>query len=84
MLVFFIYGTEIGTGGDLTSQIEVPTFATGFDVCPRGYIFSLDGANGQIGRTGSCSLCAAKLYSVRYALWLWHCSLQSCYLLHSC
>mmetsp|Transcript_36833 Transcript_36833/g.97898 ORF Transcript_36833/g.97898 Transcript_36833/m.97898 type:complete len:701 (+) Transcript_36833:1172-3274(+) len=64
MLVFFIYGTEIGTGGDLTSQIEVPTFATGFDVCPRGYIFSLDGANGQIGRTGSCSLCAAKLYSV--------------------
>mmetsp|Transcript_36466 Transcript_36466/g.96060 ORF Transcript_36466/g.96060 Transcript_36466/m.96060 type:complete len:1960 (+) Transcript_36466:49-5928(+) len=59
-----IFGTDIITGDEMKTAFITPSFATGNDVCPRGYIMSLDGQQTSGSRMGSCTECGMYQYSV--------------------
>ena len=64
----FIYFTGIDSQALLNlnmRSINVGVYVTdGTDVCPAGYVLSLENSNGVHARQGSCSLCKPGTYSV--------------------
>eukprot|EP00292_Cryptomonas_paramecium_P002636 CAMPEP_0113722472 /NCGR_PEP_ID=MMETSP0038_2-20120614/37772_1 /TAXON_ID=2898 /ORGANISM="Cryptomonas paramecium" /LENGTH=2376 /DNA_ID=CAMNT_0000651725 /DNA_START=109 /DNA_END=7236 /DNA_ORIENTATION=+ /assembly_acc=CAM_ASM_000170 len=62
-VLLLVYGTDVDTNIQMKTKAVVPNFASGFDVCPRGYILNLESTNGG-GQMGFCTQCGVQQYSV--------------------
>jgi len=59
-----IVSQDTATGVEMMTTPYEPPFATGFDVCPPGYILALESADSSGARRGSCTRCGISQYSV--------------------
>jgi len=62
----FVYfeGADVEVGGQMLSDVTEISLLQNGEVCPRGYILSLDAAKDDGSQPGQCAVCLAGTYSL--------------------